>query len=185
MRPNDYNEYKNFKRREQEERREQMIAERRRAEERKRMRRSSSYTDSYGSGSEDERPRKTGEFDGFCGQLLVIMQRLLAQDASRSPTTITIGRAVLAAVPLPFLPPPQSTSTSPETRPISVASLCQWDCDPPRPLPQPQPPHSPLQSQLSSLLHRRLPLQLPHLRLRPLHSPHLLQTPHLRCHRHL
>lgn len=61
MRPNDYNEYKNFKRREQEERREQIIAERRRVEERKRMRRSSSYSDSYGSGSEDERPRKTGE----------------------------------------------------------------------------------------------------------------------------
>ena len=72
MRPNDYNEYKNYRRREQEERREQMIAERRRAEERKRMRRSSSYTDSYGSGSEDERPRKTGEFACCCGRLLVI-----------------------------------------------------------------------------------------------------------------
>lgn len=60
MRPNDYNEYKNYKLRDREERREQMMAERRRVEERKRYRRSSSYSDDYGSGSEDERPRKTG-----------------------------------------------------------------------------------------------------------------------------
>ncbi|OSX64836.1 hypothetical protein POSPLADRAFT_1053645 [Postia placenta MAD-698-R-SB12] len=63
MRPNDYNEYKNYKLRDREERREQMMAERRRVEERKRYRRSSSYSDDYGSGSEDERPRKTGRYD--------------------------------------------------------------------------------------------------------------------------
>ncbi|KAL6307983.1 hypothetical protein BKA93DRAFT_822951 [Sparassis latifolia] len=62
MRPNDYNEYKNHKRHEHEERREQ-LAEKRRAEERKRNRRSNSYSDSYGSGSDDERPRKAGRFD--------------------------------------------------------------------------------------------------------------------------
>ncbi|KAI0933581.1 hypothetical protein AcV5_005689 [Taiwanofungus camphoratus] len=63
MRPNDYGEYKIYKRKEREERRERLLAEKRRAEERKRYRRSSSYSDSYGSDSEDERPRKTGRYD--------------------------------------------------------------------------------------------------------------------------
>ena len=62
MRPNDYNEFKIWQRREREERRERILEERRRAEDRKRYRRSSSYSDSYYSGSEDERPRKAGEF---------------------------------------------------------------------------------------------------------------------------
>ncbi|KAI0792854.1 hypothetical protein C8Q75DRAFT_751703 [Abortiporus biennis] len=61
--PNDYNEYKNYKRKERDERRERIIEERRRAEDRKRYRRSSSYSDSYASGSEDERPRKTGRYE--------------------------------------------------------------------------------------------------------------------------
>ncbi|EMD34411.1 hypothetical protein CERSUDRAFT_107594 [Gelatoporia subvermispora B] len=64
-RPNDYNEYKIWKRHEREERRERLLTEKRRAEERKRYRRDSDYTDSEGSGSEDERPRKTGRFDGW------------------------------------------------------------------------------------------------------------------------
>ena len=64
-RPNDYNEYKIYKRKEREERRERMIEERRRAEDRKRYRRSDSYSEnSYGSGSEDERPRKAGRSYG-------------------------------------------------------------------------------------------------------------------------
>ncbi|KAH9948110.1 hypothetical protein B0H21DRAFT_735418 [Amylocystis lapponica] len=63
MRPNDYNEYKIWKRKDTEERRERVLAEKKRADERKRFRRSSSYSDSYGSGSEDERPRKTGRFE--------------------------------------------------------------------------------------------------------------------------
>ncbi|KZT11593.1 uncharacterized protein LAESUDRAFT_692609 [Laetiporus sulphureus 93-53] len=62
MRPNDYNEYKVYKRREHEERRERMLVERQRVEERKRYR-SSSYSDSYGSESEEERPRKAGRYD--------------------------------------------------------------------------------------------------------------------------
>ncbi|CCM05042.1 uncharacterized protein FIBRA_07244 [Fibroporia radiculosa] len=65
LRPNDYNEYKIFKRKEKEERREREIAEKRRAEERKRTRRSSSYSDAYTSPSEDERPRKTGRYDNY------------------------------------------------------------------------------------------------------------------------
>ena len=47
--------------REREERRERILEERRRGEDRKRFRRSSSYSDSYHSASEDERPRKAGE----------------------------------------------------------------------------------------------------------------------------
>ncbi|KAI0081385.1 hypothetical protein K474DRAFT_1613500 [Panus rudis PR-1116 ss-1] len=62
MRPNDYNEFKIYQRREREERRERLLAERRRAEERKRYR-SSSYSDSERSDYEDERPRKTGRYD--------------------------------------------------------------------------------------------------------------------------
>ncbi|OCH89083.1 hypothetical protein OBBRIDRAFT_836071 [Obba rivulosa] len=63
MRPNDYNEYKIWKRHDREERRKRILAEKRHAEERKRSRRDSDYTDSDGSGSDDERPRKTGRFE--------------------------------------------------------------------------------------------------------------------------
>ncbi|THH27064.1 hypothetical protein EUX98_g7129 [Antrodiella citrinella] len=63
-RPNDYNEYKIYKRREGEERRGREIAEKRKELERKRYRRSSSYSDSEATGSEEERPRKTGRYDG-------------------------------------------------------------------------------------------------------------------------
>ncbi|TBU29002.1 hypothetical protein BD311DRAFT_777782 [Dichomitus squalens] len=63
MRPNDYNEFKLWQRREREERRERLLEERRRGEDRKRYRRSSSYSDSYRSASEDERPRKTGRYE--------------------------------------------------------------------------------------------------------------------------
>ncbi|KAI1784052.1 hypothetical protein LXA43DRAFT_902389 [Ganoderma leucocontextum] len=64
MRPNDYNEFKLWQRREREGRRERILEERRRGDDRKRYRRSSSYSDSYHSGSEDERPpRKTGRYD--------------------------------------------------------------------------------------------------------------------------
>lgn len=62
MRPNDYGEYKIWKRKDLEVRRERETAERRREVERKRFRRSSSYSESEGPGSEDERPRKTGQF---------------------------------------------------------------------------------------------------------------------------
>lgn len=63
MRPNDYNEYKIWRRKDHEERRLWAIEERIQAEDRKRYRRSSSYSEgSYGSGSEDERPRKSGEY---------------------------------------------------------------------------------------------------------------------------
>nr|VWP00127.1 Tetrahydroxynaphthalene reductase (EC (T4HN reductase) (THNR) [Ganoderma boninense] len=64
MRPNDYNEFKHWQRREREERRERILEERRRGDDRKRYRRSNSYSDSYQSGSEDERPpRKTGRYE--------------------------------------------------------------------------------------------------------------------------
>ncbi|KAI0668492.1 hypothetical protein C8Q78DRAFT_262586 [Trametes maxima] len=63
MRPNDYGEFKMWQRKEREERRERLLEERRRGEDRKRYRRSSSYSDSYHSGSEDERPRKAGRFE--------------------------------------------------------------------------------------------------------------------------
>lgn len=67
MRPNDYNEYKIWKRRDREERRQRLLEEKRRAEDRKRLRRSSSYSgDSYGSASEEERPRKAGELSYIC-----------------------------------------------------------------------------------------------------------------------
>ncbi|KAA1471291.1 hypothetical protein DENSPDRAFT_837253 [Dentipellis sp. KUC8613] len=62
LRPNDYNEFKIWKRRDREERRERM-AEQRRLDERKRMRRSNSYSDYTESGSEDDRPRKSGRYD--------------------------------------------------------------------------------------------------------------------------
>ncbi|KAI0831715.1 hypothetical protein BC628DRAFT_1451397 [Trametes gibbosa] len=63
MRPNDYNEFKMWQRKERGERRERLIEERRRGDDRKRYRRSSSDSESYHSASEDERPRKTGRFE--------------------------------------------------------------------------------------------------------------------------
>ena len=60
MRPNDYSEYKIWKRKDHEERRNRMLEERRRAEDRKRHR-SSDYSDDSRSGSEDDRPRKAGQ----------------------------------------------------------------------------------------------------------------------------
>lgn len=63
LRPNDYNEYKVWKQKERIERR-----ERRLREDRKRSR-YSDYSDSEGTPSDDERPRKAGE---FCGTRLSV-----------------------------------------------------------------------------------------------------------------
>ncbi|OSC96603.1 hypothetical protein PYCCODRAFT_1440934 [Trametes coccinea BRFM310] len=89
MRPNDYNEFKIWQRREREERRERMLEERRRGDDRKRYRRSSSYSDSYHSASEDERPRKAGRFD----------DRDVNEDSYDRP-------AGIGSDPPPSLPPP-------------------------------------------------------------------------------
>ncbi|KAF8590475.1 hypothetical protein K439DRAFT_1651147 [Ramaria rubella] len=69
-RPNDYYEYKAFRRKEREEER-QRLAEQRKFDDRKRSRRSSSYESGSGSdedgedGDKDGRPRKAGRFDDY------------------------------------------------------------------------------------------------------------------------
>lgn len=60
LHPNDYTEFKLWKEKDRMDRRERLAKERR-ADDRKRYRRDSSYTDSEQSGSDDERPRKSGE----------------------------------------------------------------------------------------------------------------------------
>ncbi|KAF8894513.1 hypothetical protein BD779DRAFT_1669011 [Infundibulicybe gibba] len=62
LRPNDYNEFLVWKRKNRIEMRERRAEQDR--EDRKRSRRSQSYSDSEGTGSEAERPRKTGRFEG-------------------------------------------------------------------------------------------------------------------------
>ncbi|KAF9480115.1 hypothetical protein BDN70DRAFT_920768 [Pholiota conissans] len=65
LRPNDYNEYKVWRTKERIDKRER-IAEQRRMEEHKRSRRSASYSDSEGTGSDDDgRPRKAGRYETF------------------------------------------------------------------------------------------------------------------------
>lgn len=60
LHPNDYTEFKLWKQKDRIDRRER-LAEERRTGDRKRYRRGSSYTDSEHSGSDDDRPRKSGK----------------------------------------------------------------------------------------------------------------------------
>lgn len=114
---------------------------------------------------------------------LTMIQHLLTQDASRSPTKITIGRVAWAVVFLLSLPLPQLMSILLETKPTNDASPCLWDCDPQRPLLWLL--RSPLQHRGSLRHHRRSPLRLPHSLLRPPHSFRRHRTPHLTWYLHL
>ena len=78
-RPNDYFEYKNWKRREAIERRER-LAEERRVAERKRLRGDKDYSDSEYTESEDEeRPRKNGMRATFGFMYFVLLRHSLAR----------------------------------------------------------------------------------------------------------
>lgn len=133
MRPNDYGEYKIHKRKEREERRERLLAEKRRAEERKRYRRSSSYSDSYGSDSEDERPRKTGKVP--C-TIISYKSSLLSHQGATMTLTIrvisqrtTTVRADWELWPPPYLLPRPWMSISQAMKRINVVLLCLLACD--------------------------------------------------------
>ncbi|KZT70208.1 hypothetical protein DAEQUDRAFT_689817 [Daedalea quercina L-15889] len=159
MRPNDYNEYKNYKRREHEERQEQIIAKRRRAEERKRMRRSSSYSDSYGSGSGDERPRKAGRFDEPYNDYdrprglgstapsnppsAPIDVSLTGDEAYQRRLAMSMGiRSTAPAAPVPAFSPPPATFTTPDVASAHTASNTPSVTTPPVIQPLSNPPTS-------------------------------------------
>ncbi|TFY68335.1 hypothetical protein EVG20_g3597 [Dentipellis fragilis] len=141
LRPNDYNEYKIWKRKDREERRERM-AEQRRLDERKRMRRSNSYSDYTESGSEEDRPRKSGRYDDhddrwnaededrprgigsaprdpvpFVAPVDMTgdeaYQRRLAMSAGYQPPETAAPMAAPPAFVSPPLPPPAATEDSP------------------------------------------------------------------------
>ncbi|KAJ7452503.1 hypothetical protein B0H11DRAFT_2161585 [Mycena galericulata] len=165
LRPNDYNEFKVWKTKERIDRRERLVEERQR-EDRKRGRPSGGYSDSEGTGSdEDERPKKTGRYEevdhwsradderrglgasappptNLSGD--EAFQRRLAMSALRRPPSPDYSMTAPAdddAIPGLSIgsavpPPPAETGDEAYLRRVAMASLNR----PPPPARSPSPP---------------------------------------------
>ncbi|KAG6911486.1 hypothetical protein DXG01_014560 [Tephrocybe rancida] len=138
LRPNDYNEFKIWKQKNRIEQRER-LAEERRMEDRKRSRRSQSYSDSEGTASEDERPRKTAE----TGEEAYQRRLAMSTGIQTAPPPVAHADDEEGGIPDSFIDAPTPTAaaqTGDEAYLRRLAMSTMNRPPPPNPVSPPSPP---------------------------------------------
>ncbi|KAJ6596814.1 hypothetical protein DFH09DRAFT_1243973 [Mycena vulgaris] len=149
LRPNDYNEFKVWKQKDRIDRRERLVEEQRR-EARKRGRRDGSYSDSDGTGSDDdERPKKTGRYEETIDHWSRAEDEKRGLGAPAAPPVDLTGdeafqrRLAMSAARPPPPPPRPPPPPPPVHRSLSPPTLAYNPFAPPSvPPPPPGPPPS-------------------------------------------